>query len=193
MGISINSVRRQVRFWTVALAIGGLSLGTAHQQGLAVTFGGETHFAGVPRLVSATTTQDQARTWGGRYYFTVAVPEDSSEPLGQLVIQQDEGAARLSRFDLDDTVAFLAGDRNVRFAIESVEVSREERSITVLFESGIEPGQTVQLGLKPRRTPSAGVYLFGVTAFPQGESPSGQFLGYGRLHFYDNDRSVWWR
>lgn len=192
MGISRNFVRQQLRAWAVALAFSGLSLGAAHQ-GLAVTFGGKTHFAGVPRLVSATTTQNQARTWGGRYYFTVAVPEDASEPLGQLVIQQDEGGDRFSRFDLDDTVAFQAGDRKVRFAIESVELNREDRSITIAFEPGIEPGQTVQLGLRTQRTPSAGVYLFGVTAFPAGESPSGQFLGYGRLHFYNNDRGIFWR
>ncbi|NJN32194.1 MAG: DUF2808 domain-containing protein [Synechococcales cyanobacterium RM1_1_8] len=75
----------------------------------AVTFGdGSIHFAAMPRLVSAQTTQNQARTWGGRYYFTVDLPVGASEPLGQLVIQQTEGSDRLGRFDLDRTVAFLA-------------------------------------------------------------------------------------
>lgn len=192
MGMPRPFLRQQQWLGMVGLALGGLAVGVT-PQALAVTFGGSTHFAGVPRLVSATTTQKQARTWGGRYYFTVAVPEDASEPLGKLVIQQDEGGSRLGRFDLEDTVAFQAENRQVRFAIASVEQDREERNITVTFEPGIEPGQTVQLGLQPLRTPSAGVYLWGVTAFPEGESPSGQFLGYGRLHFYDNDRGIFWR
>jgi len=32
-----------------------------------------------------------------------------------------------------------------------------------------------------------GAYLFGLTAFPQGEVPHGQFLGYGRIHFYQGE------
>lgn len=180
------------RALAVALTLTGLHLGLAHQA-FAVKVGDKTHFIGVPRLVSTRTTQDQARTWGGRYYFTVSVPEDASEPLGQLLIQQEEGSDRLGRFDLDETIAFQAGDRRTQFAIESVALNRSERSISVVFEPGIEPGQTVQLGLKPLRTPSSGIYLFGVTAFPEGESPNGQFLGYGRLHFYDNDWGTFWR
>lgn len=187
------SLRKSLLHRALPIAVAcGLSVG-AIEQAIAVTFGGRTHFAGLPRLVSAKTTQSQARTWGGRYYFTISVPEDASEPLGQLVIQQDEGRDRLGRFDLNDTVAFEAGNRQARFEIGSVALDREERSIAIAFEPGIEPGQTIQLGLRPLRTPSAGIYLFGVTAFPAGENPSGQFLGYGRLHFYNNDPGIFWR
>ncbi len=191
MGIS-RQLFGQRQTWIAALTLGGLASG-AIGPAVAVTFDGSTHFAGVPRLVSTKTTQNQARTWGGRYYFTVSIPADASEPLGQLVIQQNEGSGRFGRFNLDNTVAFQADNNQVRFAIDSVELDREERSITISFEPGIEPGQTVQLGLQPQQTPSAGIYLFGVTAFPEGINPSGQFLGYGRLHFYDNDPGIFWR
>jgi hypothetical protein len=178
--------------WAIALSLSTIAWGAVQAQ--AVTFGdGSVHFAAVPRLVSAQTTQNQAGTWGGRYYFTVALPADASEPLGQLVIQQREGSDRLGRFDLDGTEAFLADDRKVRFAIEAVTLDQTERSITVRFNPPIEPGQTIQLGLDPLHTPSAGIYLFGVTAFPAGEQAVGQFLGHGRLHFYNRDRPIFWR
>jgi len=192
MGFQTSSIGQAFRASAAALSISGLVLSLPYAA-KAVTFGGSTHFAGVPRLVSAKTTQKQARAWGGRYYFTVSVPEDASEPLGQLVIQQSESSDRLSQFRLDDTIAFRAGDRNTEYAIASVELNRDDRSIAVAFSPGIEPGQTVQLGLRPRRTPKSGVYLFGVTAFPEGAQPAGQFLGYGRLHFYDNNnRRIRW-
>lgn len=35
----------------------------------------------------------------------------------------------------------------------------------------------------------SGVYLFGVTAFPAGEKSHGQFIGFGRLHFYNDGGS----
>nr|WP_199755917.1 DUF2808 domain-containing protein [Chroococcidiopsis cubana] len=47
----------------------------------------------------------------------------------------------------------------------------------------MSPGTTVTVALRAKRNPSGGIYLFGVTAFPTGEKSSGQFLGYGRLHF----------
>ncbi|HEY9294790.1 MAG TPA: DUF2808 domain-containing protein [Phormidium sp.] len=48
------------------------------------------------------------------------------------------------------------------------------------------------MALDPVRNPCfSGVYLFGVTAFPQGEKAHGQFLGFGRFHFYDR-RNLFW-
>lgn len=189
------------RLWAGALAasLAMLTLGRAAlvaPAAIAVQLGkGTTHFVGVPRLVSARATQTNARAWGGKYYFTVQVPEDASEPLGRLVIQQHEGSSDgFGRLELDRTVAFGAGDRAEQFALEAIRLDPESRSITVEFARPVAPGETVELGLVPLRTPQAGIYLFGVTAFPAGEAPVGQFLGYGRLHFYDNrDHPMFWR
>jgi hypothetical protein len=57
--------------------------------------------------------------------------------------------------------------------------------ITIAFEQPVQPGQTVTVAVKSEANPTfGGVYLFGVTAYPAGESSLGQFLGYGRINFY---------
>ena len=69
------------------------------------------------------------------------------------------------------------------------EVTREKDTKTVLvtFDPPVPPGKTITIGLRPVKNPMfSGIYLFGVTAFPQGEKSHGQFLGFGRLHFYDS-------
>ncbi|MGB3138815.1 MAG: DUF2808 domain-containing protein [Nodosilinea sp.] len=47
--------------------------------------------------------------------------------------------------------------------------------------------RTVTVTLQTPRNPWGGVYLFGVTGYPAGDSGVGQPLGYGRIHIYDND------
>lgn len=174
-----------------SLIVSAALLGTP--AAIAVQFSdGTLHFAAVPRLVKVSTTQNQARTWGGRYYITVSVPEDASEPLGKLEIRQDEGSDRLGPFEFERTLAFVEGDRQRPVQVESVEIDRDRQTITVAFNPPVPPGQTLTLGLAPVRTPDAGIYLWGITAFPAGEKVASQFLGYGRLHFYDDrDRSFW--
>jgi len=54
----------------------------------------------------------------------------------------------------------------------------------VTFDPPVTPGKR-SIGLRPvRNLRFSGVYLFGVTAYPVGEKSHGQFLGFGRLHFY---------
>lgn len=175
------------RLFLASLTLGGVLTSAAR----AVQFGdGTTHFAGMPRLVEARTTQDQARSWGGRYYFTIAVPEDASEPLARLEIHQQEGSDRLGRFELARTSARLAD--NTPAPLGPVSLDRDRQTLVATFDPPIPPGQTVRLSLSPWSTPSSGIYLFGVTAFPAGEQPVGQFLGFGRFHFYDG-RDILWR
>ncbi len=51
----------------------------------------------------------------------------------------------------------------------------------------MSPGTKITIGLKAQQNPQrGGVYLFGVTAFAIGEKPHGQFLGFGRLQFYQH-------
>lgn len=58
---------------------------------------------------------------------------------------------------------------------------------TVIFETPVEPGNTVLIAIKPQRNPSTGgVYLFGVTAYPTGENSSGLYLGSGRIRISQN-------
>lgn len=145
---------------------------------------GTIQFAGVPLLGKVSTTDNHVWAWGATYFFTVKVPADASEPLGRVVVQQKEGVDSVS-FNLKRTYAYLAGDRQQRVALEAS--NGEKDSIDIRFTEPVPPGSTVTLGLRPYNNPdTGGVYLFGVTTFPQGDKVRGQFIGYGRLQFYEN-------
>lgn len=156
---------------------------------------GKVYFVQPPSLVSATTTQNSVYSWGATYYFTIQVPENAGEPLQKVIINQYQGADRV-RFSPNRTEVFEAKARRQTqdFALKDVTLDRETRSATVVFDPPVPPGKTVTIGLRPVRNPDiSGVYLFGVTAYPPGENVHGQFLGYGRLHFYDRHDSVFRR
>lgn len=180
--------------WIRAIAL-GLGLWSAMAPGaLAVRLrDGKVHFVQPPSLVSATTTRNEANAWSATYYFTVAIPENADEPLGQVTLEQREGVDTL-RYRLRETFAYEGGDRRLPISLGEVTQDLSQRRVTVTFDPPVEPGRTVTLGLRPVHNPRYdGVYLFGVTAFPAGENPQGQFLGYGRLHFYGGGDLYFWR
>jgi hypothetical protein len=146
---------------------------------------GTVYFVQPPDLVEATTTFNSVNVWGATYYFTINVPENAGEPLQRVMITQREGADDI-RFDLKDSRAFVGtrSNKGARLTL-SVTRDRENRTVSVMFDPPVAPGQTITIGLRPVQNPrSSGIYLFGVTAFPVGEKSHGQFLGFGRLHFY---------
>ncbi|NEQ31232.1 MAG: DUF2808 domain-containing protein [Leptolyngbya sp. SIO4C5] len=148
-------------------------------------------FVQPPQLLEATTTRDRAQTRNATYYFTLELPEAAGEPLAKVVIEQHN--ARLTsnlRYHLDESAAFAGYPRGERSPLPLSSVSQDEDSeaITFTFEPPVEPGQVVTLSLSPVRNPRwGGTYLFGVTAFPEGEQVRSQFTGYGRLRIYDRD------
>ncbi|MGF1603867.1 MAG: DUF2808 domain-containing protein [Thermosynechococcaceae cyanobacterium] len=169
--------------WVVGVvAIATLSLPSPSAQ--AVQFAdGTVHFAAVPRLVETRTTNSDTGSFGATYYFTLTVPADAGEPLARVAIAQKEGFSSV-RFLPQRTRAFEDIRRRQPIAPSDVQVDKKQ-AIAVSFNPPIAPGQTVVIGLRPRHNPRTdGVYLFGVTAFPAGEKSQGQFLGFGRLHFY---------
>ncbi len=151
---------------------------------------GKVYFVQVPRLLKTTTTFDDVNIWGATYYFTVKVPSDAGEPLQTITINQHSGFDYIN-FDLKDSFAILKSNGEKEKLPLQITEKRKSKTISVTFNPPVEPGKTITIALKPRRNPSvAGVYLFGVTAFPKGEESHGQFLGYGRLHFHRNNRSL---
>jgi hypothetical protein len=154
--------------------------------------GGRTAFSGSPQLLEATTTFNSVRAWGAKYYFTIALPKDAGEPLGKITIQQKKSSDDID-FYADETFAF-AGDRSQEgenLSLGTVNWQEDTKTITIVFDPPLAPGQTATIGLKPKRNPDyGGVYLFGVTAFPAGENPQGLYLGAGRLNFYDGGDGV---
>jgi len=147
---------------------------------------GTVYFNHPPRLLGARTTEKNIRAFGSKYYFTLSVPADAGESLQRVTIAQRESPDDV-RFDLDDTLAFVNEDRDQQVALGKVSSNEDRNMVSVTFNPPIPPGRTVTVRLEPRRNPDiGGVYLFGVTAFPQGAKAKGQFLGFGRLHFYDS-------
>ena len=170
---------------TLALtaAIGGLADGGAQAVQLR---DGTVYFVQPPDLVEATTTFKDVNVWGATYYFTINVPQNAGEPLQRVTITQRSGTGNI-RYDLDDTRAFVGtrSHKGAQLTLGEVIRERETRTVFVNFDPPVTPGQTVTIGLRPVQNPRySGVYLFGVTAFPPGEKSHGQFLGFGRFHFY---------
>ena len=169
------------------VAIATLIFGSAINPGLAVQLAnGKVFFDKVPRLEGSHATFNNTRVSGATYYFEISIPEEAGEPLKSIQFKQKEGLDRVD-FNLRRTRASLSKRRGPEIPIESVEVS-SDNSVTVTFIEAIAPGNTVIIGLRPYWNPgNGGVYLFGVTALPEGEVVHQQFLGYGRLHFYERD------
>lgn len=164
---------------------------------------GTVYFAQPPRLLETSTTYNEAYVWGATYYFTINLPENAGEGLQRLTINQHQGVDNI-RFDLNDTVAFEGrrSGRGQRIGLKDVVCDapgqaasrlRKTRTVSLTFDPPVSPGKTITIGLKPWQNPrTTGVYLFGVTAFPTGEKSHGQFLGYGRLQFYNRSDSLFW-
>lgn len=169
---------------TLAVAVG---IGVTAQVTQAIQLrDGTVYFAYPPDLVEATTTFKAVNVWGATYYFTIGVPENAGEPLQRVTITQQEGADNI-RFKLEDSRAFV-GTRNrkgERLTLAEVTNDRDTRTIFVNFDPPVTPGKMVTIGLRPVKNPRiSGVYLFGVTVSPVGEKSHGQFIGFGRFHFY---------
>lgn len=173
---------------TLAVAVGIGGVLTIQPSQAVQLADGTVYFVQPPSLVEATTTFNSVNAWGATYYFTLGVPQNAGEPLQKVTIKQQEGGYDI-RYDLKDTRAY-EGTRHrkgTRLTLGDVTRERKTQTVTVTFDPPVPPGKTVTIGLRPIQNPIySGVYLFGVTAFPPGEKSHGQFLGFGRLHFYSN-------
>lgn len=183
---------RSLNWLSLALAasfsVSGSALLTS-KPSLAIESNGQVYFAHPPTLVNASTTRNTAAMSNPTYYFTLSVPEDAGEPLKRVdILPKDTNTAMRSiRYDTEETQAFLGTprDRGDDVTLGTTEVNEDNQTVTVNFDQPVPPGSTVTIALKPERNPRlSGIYLFGVTAYPEGDSPYGQFLGYGRLQFY---------
>jgi Protein of unknown function (DUF2808) len=149
---------------------------------------GTVYFASPPQLGAVSSTNSAVYAWVVTYYFTLTVPANAGEPLGKVTIAQTEGTDTV-RFSPKEITAVAGTSRRSAPALSlgEVKVDRPTRTVTVNFNPPVPPGKTVTIALVPERNPLyGGVYLFGVTAFPAGEKTHGQFLGFGRLHFYES-------
>ena len=173
----------------VSLGLGGVGWNNSKTAN-AVELNGQVYFERPPLLNNATTTRNTASVSNPTYYFTLTVPENAGESLGQVSIAQNAGDSfmRSVEYDTEETRAFWGTprDRGEALTLADTSFDPETHTVTVAFDPPVPPGSIVTIGLEADRNPrQGGVYLFGVTAYPNGESPYGQFLGYGRLQIYE--------
>ncbi len=149
---------------------------------------GHIAFNNSPRLIRAATSFNSSNT-PGTYQFTISVPQDAGEPLEAVSILQLPNVETIA-FNVSQHRAFkgnsFAGGPALHLAsIGGTELSSSNKQM-VVFDPPVAPGSTVTVEVVTKGNPQfGGVYLFGVTAYPAGENGIGQFLGYGRLHFYN--------
>ncbi len=179
----------------VSLAVVG-AIAAPHSSAQALQLSdGTVFFTAPPRLVGASSTNNSVNAWSVTYYFTLNHLENAGEPLQRVTIVQDQGTDTV-RFSPKETEAF-EGTRDrlgSKLSLGEVTADRKSRTVTVNFNPPLPPGKTVTIALSPDRNPLyGGVYLFGVTAFPPGEKTHGQFLGFGRLHFYEGGNHFFFR
>lgn len=151
---------------------------------------GTVFFDRAPSLVD-TFASNRTVASGSRvgYSFDLTIPEDAGEPLQRVAIVQlnGESAARDIDYKVEKTQAFVGKHRRrgEELTLSSVDFNDDTQTVTVTFDPPIPPGTDVTIRLRPERNPRReGLYQFGVTAFPQGEPAHGQFLGFGRLQFF---------
>lgn len=173
--------------WVLSGAVGGLM--TSSVQAVQLS-DGRVYFIQPPRLGRVTTTERTALASTAVYYFTIAIPADAGEPLQRVTVVQRDGDSSNRRILVNPrNVRAFAGDgedRGTPLPLNDVTFDRDTQTVTLNFDPPIQPGTTVTIGIRPERNPYVGgVYLYGVTAFPAGATPYGQFLGYGRIDIDD--------
>ncbi len=148
---------------------------------------GRSYFDHAPRLTRTAASFAAAYT-PSSYEFTVRVPEDAGASLQAIKLVQEKNTETLL-LDVGQSYAFWgdssAGGTAVSLAAIGGETTPGEA--TFVFNPPIMPGQTVTVALDVVRNPAlGGIYQYGVTAYPSGNSDSGLFLGVGRFNIYSH-------
>lgn len=177
------SVHRSLQQLPLLVATLGC-LGVASSVQAIQTADGTIYFAQPPSLVDASTTFDATRS-GATYFFTLSLPKNAGVPLHQVSLTQQSGGEAI-QYNLSASTAF-EGTRHregKKLSLGDVRLDRATKTVVVTFDPPVSAGTTFTISLRPRQNPGVpGFYLLGVTAFPEGEKPYGQFLGYARLRF----------
>ncbi|MBD2325379.1 DUF2808 domain-containing protein [Alkalinema sp. FACHB-956] len=166
--------------WPSLLLLFGLSLaGYAVELSSGVTF-----FDRPPVLDRSQISNRSADVPNAIYQFTIETPGNAGEGLQKLEFEQVEGAETI-RFFPNRAKAFFGRKDRSKDTIP-VQLTEADNRWVLTFETPVEPGKTVTITLQARRNPSvAGTYFIGVTAFPVGEHPQRQFLGFGRFRIQE--------
>ncbi|WP_275334205.1 DUF2808 domain-containing protein [Nodosilinea sp. PGN35] len=154
---------------------------------------GTVGFSYPPRLTESYATRNLVSESNVTYYLTFDFPEAAAEPLDRVVIRLNEGYDPIFRYRLEAIEAFAnTSEGRVSLPLGELTQAPDTRELTIPFDPPAAPGAPITLALRPVRNPRfGGVYLFGATAYPVGDTVEPTFLGYARLTFYERDRNRW--
>jgi Protein of unknown function (DUF2808) len=128
----------------------------------------------------------------GTFYFTIYVPTSYGKSLEAIRISQIPGGDRLINLDAKQSkvvVGQRVASNSEAIPLSAIGGSEDEKTgaLTLAFAQPVTPGTTFTVAVEADRNPIyGGIYQFGVTAYPVGDSTIGQYLGTGRVTF-DSD------
>lgn len=144
---------------------------------------GQTAFVRSLRLTRAATSFVRKSNSAATYQFTIEVPKDAGEALKSIKIVQRNGSNRVVFKDNKSRASEGNSLSGASIPLAPVKGESKPGEITLIFDTPVEPGNTVTIAVQPKHNPSiGGVYLFGITAYPTGDNSPGLFLGSGRIH-----------
>jgi hypothetical protein len=128
----------------------------------------------------------------GTFYFTIYVPASYGKSLEAIRISQVPGGDRLITLDAKQSkvvVGQRVASNSETIPLSAIGGPEDEKTgaLTLAFAQPVMPGTTFTVAVEADRNPNyGGIYQFGVTAYPVGDSTTGQYLGTGRVTF-DSD------
>jgi hypothetical protein len=193
--LSWPSLRRAIALASASLLTLGSTWGfLAPDPAPAIQYSdGTVGFSYPPRLTESYATRNLVSESNVTYYLTFDFPEAAAEPLDRVVIRLNEGYDPIFRYRLGAIEAFAnTSEGRVPLPLGELTQDPNTRELIIPFDPPAAPGAPITLALRPVRNPRfGGVYLFGATAYPVGETVESTFLGYARLTFYDRGRDRW--
>jgi Protein of unknown function (DUF2808) len=128
----------------------------------------------------------------GTFYFTVYVPASYGKSLEAIRISQVPEGDRLINLDAKQSKVVIGqrvASNSEVIPLSGIGGPEDEKTgaLTLAFAQPVMPGTTFTVAVEADRNPIyGGIYQFGVTAYPVGDSTTGQYLGTGRVTF-DSD------
>lgn len=144
-----------------------------------------TTFFNHPPTLQRSAARNSGANNPATYEFTLNVPVNAGEPLKAIAISQKPNVETVE-FQVNRITAFAGPSygKGAVLPLASIGGPGLPGEAMIVFDPPVQLGKMVTIALPVQRNPARGVYLFSVTAYPSGNNALGQFLGYGRLHFY---------
>ena len=152
----------------------------------AMEINGQTSFVTVPTKAKLTNYRWHAFECCAVYYVTLDFPEGADADLGGINLQQIRGAQAAFYYGAVPVQAFIGTPRRQGRSLDvQAEFSNDARSINVIFESAVTPGDTVTIAFQAGVNPPGDLYTFSLTAIPAGPNPIHQMVGVVQMEIFE--------